>query len=281
MQCVINYWNKRINKHWGVDIFFVHKNQKMSENIKSGNLNNSFFDGYYKDIWRQIFPEKTTLAETEFLVTEANLRKESFVLDIMCGYGRHSIELAKRGINITAVDNLSEYINEIKEKSLIERLEIDTILGDVLEVQIDRQFDSAICMGNSLQFFNQEDTMHLLSNISSHLKPGGKFIINTWSIAEIAIKQYKEKSWGRFNDLLYLTDSKYLLNPARIETTSIIITDKGEREEKASIDYIFSISELESMLNKTGFKLKEIYSIPGKKVFTVGEPRAYIVAEKI
>jgi hypothetical protein len=35
------------------------------------------------------------------------------------------------------------------------------------------------------------------------------------------------------------------------------------------------------MLNKTGLQLKEIYSIPGKKRFTVGEPRAYIVAEKI
>ena len=47
------------------------------------------------------------------------------------------------------------------------------------------------------------------------------------------------------------------------------------------IDFIYSISELESMLNKTGFQLKEIYSIPGKKKFTVEEPRAYIVAEKI
>jgi len=36
---------------------------------------------------------------------------------------------------------------------------------------------------------------------------------------------------------------------------------------------------MEGMLNKSGFQIKEIYSIPGKKQFTVGEPRAYIVAE--
>jgi hypothetical protein len=65
-----------------------------------------------------------------------------------------------------------------------------------------------------------------------------------------------------------------------MEMNSIIMTDKGEREEKMGIDYIFSINEMEAMLNKTGFRLKEIYSIPGKKLFTVGEPRAYIVAEK-
>ena len=61
---------------------------------------------------------------------------------------------------------------------------------------------------------------------------------------------------------------------------SIIITDAGEREEKIGIDFIYSISEIEVMLKKTGFQLKEIYSIPGKKPFTIGEPRAYIVAER-
>jgi hypothetical protein len=66
-----------------------------------------------------------------------------------------------------------------------------------------------------------------------------------------------------------------------MEMNSIIITDSGEREEKIGIDYIFSINEMEAMLNRTGFRLKEIYSIPGKKLFAVGDPRAYVVAEKI
>src|SRR6185436_20578514 len=100
------------------------------------------------------------------------------------------------------------------------------------------------------------------------------------SIAEIALKQLTNRTWGKFNDLLFLTDSRYLINPARMETTSIIIPERGEREQKTSVDYIFSLNEIESMLRKSGFQLNEIYSIPGKKPFTVGEPRAYIVAEK-
>jgi hypothetical protein len=94
------------------------------------------------------------------------------------------------------------------------------------------------------------------------------------------MKNYKDKSWSKINNLLFLSESKFLLRPARIETTSIIITDKGEREEKPGVDYIFSIGELEAMLNKTGFILNEIYSIPGKKQFSFGEPRAYLVAER-
>ena len=136
-------------------------------------------------------------------------------------------------------------------------------------------------MGNSLQFFNEEDTIRLLSNLSDHLKPGGKLFINSWSIAEIAIKNFRDKSWNRFGELLFLTDNKLLFHPTRIEISSIIIADSGDREEKSAIDFIYSISELETLLNKTGFELQEIYSIPGKKQFTVGEPRAYIVAAKI
>ena len=52
----------------------------MSQNIKPENVNNSFFDGYYKDIWRQFFPEKTTRAEVDFIVEQANLNPGSDVL---------------------------------------------------------------------------------------------------------------------------------------------------------------------------------------------------------
>lgn len=253
----------------------------MAQQIKTEKINNSFFDGHYKDIWRQIFPEKITLAETDWIVKEGNLKPGDQVLDMMCGYGRHSLELGRRNIAVTAVDNLCDYINEIKEKAKTDNLPVIGICEDVLEIEFDQQYDAAICMGNSLQFFNEQETLKILSNIGEHLKPGGKLFVNTWSIAEIAMKNFKEKGWDRFGDLLFLTDSKLLFHPTRIEINSLIITDSGEREEKTGIDFIYSISELEGMLNKTGFELKEIYSIPGKKVFTVGEPRAYIVAEKI
>ena len=253
----------------------------MPQNIKPENVNNSFFDGYYKDIWRHFFPEKTTKAEVDFIVEEAKLNHDNHILDLMCGYGRHALEFARRKMNVTAVDNLPDYINEINEKSRSEELPIQCICTDVLEMQIDQEYDAVICMGNSLQFFNEEDVLRLLSNISEHLKPKGKLFINTWSIAEIAMNSFKEKSWSRIGELLFLTESKFLFHPTRVETNSIIINEAGEKEEKIGIDFIYSISELETMLNKNGFQLKEIYSIPGKKRFTVGEPRAYIVAEKI
>jgi len=81
-------------------------------------------------------------------------------------------------------------------------------------------------------------------------------------------------------DLKFLSDSKYLFSPTRIETETFFIASDGNTEIKKAIDYIYSLNETETILGQSGFILKETWSIPGKKKFTLGEPRVYLVAEK-
>jgi 2-polyprenyl-3-methyl-5-hydroxy-6-metoxy-1,4-benzoquinol methylase len=244
------------------------------------NINDTYFDGYYKDIWRSIIPAELTVKEVDFMLTYFNLNEDSKVLDLMCGYGRHSIALAKKGIAVTAVDNLDDYITEIQKAAKEESLSVNAIKADVIKYKIDDKYDLALCMGNSLNFFNAADVHSLLINIHSHLKPGGHLLINTWSLAEIAIKSFTAKSWSEVDGVKHIYDSKYLFQPTRIESYSIFLSPDGSMEKKKAIDYIFSVAEMEALLGNAGFKLNEIYSIPGKKKFTLGEPRAYIVAEK-
>jgi len=245
------------------------------------NINNSYFDGYYKDIWRSIVPAELTVKEIDFMISYFNLQPGSEVLDIMCGYGRHAIALAKKGISVTAVDNLDEYINEIQKTAVNDQLPILAVKGDIVKYEANGIFDLALCMGNSLCFFDKNDTVKLLKMIAAHLKPSGHFFINTWMLAEIVFNCFSEKSWKSIGNLKYITESKYLLQPSRIETDHLILTNEGKTETKKAIDYIYSIAETEQMLNEAGFVMKEVYSIPGRKKFTLGEPRAYIIAEKI
>src|SRR5215831_4510064 len=149
------------------------------------NINDSYFDGHYKDIWRSLIPEGLTKAEVEFLVAESGLKAGNRVLDLMCGYGRHALALARREINVTAVDNLAEYINEIKDIAKDDKLPITAVREAALQFQPREKYDLVICMGNSLPFFNFEESMQLYSIIASCLRQGGKFISNSWSIAEI------------------------------------------------------------------------------------------------
>lgn len=245
------------------------------------NINDSFFDGYYKEIWKTIIPDELTVKEIDFMLPYFNLQPGSKVLDLMCGYGRHAVALGRKGIHVTAVDNLAEYINELNETVQKENLPVKTVQQSVLDYKPEDQFDVAICMGNSLNFFNADETAALLSTISAGLKPGGQLLINTWSVAEIAFKNFKEKIWNNVGEVKFLSDSKVLFSPTRIETESTIINADGNTEVKSGIDYIYSLNEMESMLRAAGLSIKEVYSIPGRKKFTIGEPRAYIVAQKI
>ena len=245
------------------------------------NINNSFFDGFYKDIWKAIIPPELTKREVDFMIQHVGVGPGSKVLDLMCGYGRHAIALAEKGIHVTAVDNLEPYTLEL-EKTVKERsLPINVINNDVAAFRADELFDLAICMGNSLNFFDYTESSKIFFNLSQQIKPKGFFLINSWSIAEIAIKQFKEKSWSTIGEYKFLTDSEFLFNPTKIKTESTIIDSQGTLESKTGIDYIYSINEYQLLLKNAGLTLIEMFAIPGKKKFNIGDPRIYIVSQKI
>jgi SAM-dependent methyltransferase len=245
------------------------------------NVNDVYFKGHYKNIWKEMIPQELSTREVEFIVTYFKLQPGMSVLDMMCGHGRHTVPLARKGIEVTAVDNLPEYIEEITNTAAAEDLPIEAIESDMLSFRTEKNFDLAICMGNSLNFFPPSDVKMILSNLSSQIKKGGALLINSWSLAEIAIRSFKDKTWGYAGDIKMLSDAKYLFNPARIETENIFISPNGETETKTGIDYIYSIAEMETFLLEAGLRLTLNYSIPGKKEFAFGDGRSYMIAEKI
>jgi ubiquinone/menaquinone biosynthesis C-methylase UbiE len=246
----------------------------------ASNINDTFFEGSYKTIWKSLIPAGLTEVETDFVMEVANLKKGDRVLDIMCGYGRHAIDLAKRGVSVTAVDNLKDYIKEIENTAKEQLLPIEPILSGALQVDLSGSYHAAICMGNSFAFFNKEDAVYLLKKVSAHLKPGGILIINSWMIAEIAIKHFRERDWIHVDDYKYLLDYKFLFRPNRIASEQTILAKDGSVEVIKGIDYIFSLDELEEMFQKAGLRTQDLYGSPRKKKFAIGDNRIYIVAEK-
>ncbi len=244
------------------------------------NINDIFFDGQYKEVWRAIIPPELTVKEVDFMVSYFNLKPGSKVLDIMCGYGRHAIALAEKGIEVTAIDNLGDYIEEIKTVAAERALPIKAIKADAATYTPEESFDLAICMGNSLNFFNAKDTQNILNNIATHLNTGGHLLINSWSIAEIAIRTFKESTTGQLGGAKLESTSSFLFHPTRIETVSTMTTFEGRTETKTAIDYVFSIGEIEMIANNAGLQVRESYSIPGRRKFSLGEARVYLIAAK-
>ncbi len=244
------------------------------------NINDTYFDSHYKEIWRSIIPEVLTVKEIDFMIPYFNLQPGSNVLDLMCGYGRHALALGRKGIHVTAIDNLPAYIEEISKKVASENLPVEAVLLPVLDYVPAQKFDLAICMGNSLNFFDKDDTRKIFSMVSSCLKPGGNFLINSWSIAEIIYKNFREHDEGLLGKNPFTTTMKLLFQPARLEAVTTYTVPGGQTETKKGIDYIYSLNELDAFCSSAGLTLRKVYSIPGKKEFSLGEPRAYIIAEK-
>jgi SAM-dependent methyltransferase len=247
----------------------------------STNINNTFFEGSYKHAWKGTIPAGLTEAEVDFIQEMGSLKNESKVLDIMCGYGRHALELGRRGTRVTAIDNLQDYIDEIKTKAKDQNLPVSVIQEDILHAQLNDVYDAAICMGNSFAFFDRADAVTILRNISEHLKPGGILIINSWMIAEVAIKYFKERDWHYAGAYKCMIEYKYCINPSRIESEQTIISPNGSVEIQKGVDYIFTLDQLEELFNEAGLKTQEVYSTPRKKKFVLGDGRVYIVAAKI
>jgi cyclopropane fatty-acyl-phospholipid synthase-like methyltransferase len=244
------------------------------------NINDTYFDGLYKEVWRSMIPDQLTAKEVAFILNYFKLTPGQRVLDIMCGFGRHSIALSREGLEVTAVDNLGDYVAEIEVTARKEALSLKAVKSDIISYQPDGIFDLVICMGNSLNFFSATEMEILFKTLSQHLPIGGKILINSWSIAEIAFRQFVPESESTVNGTVFTTKSEYLLDPSRIETETSMLSPHGVIERKLAIDYIVTINELNQILKNQGFQITEVFSVPGKRKFTLGDPRAYIIVTK-
>ncbi len=78
---------------------------------------NGFFTGLFADFWRAVIPAEHTLAEVDFLEKVLALAPGSRVLDVPCGHGRHSLELARRGYRVTGLDFSTDLLGSARESA--------------------------------------------------------------------------------------------------------------------------------------------------------------------
>src|ERR1051325_8710522 len=80
----------------------------------ASNWFEDFFHGITLDLWRKAIPAEHTKAEAKFLIKVLNCKPGAHVLDVPCGNGRLSFELARRGYQVTGIDISREFIEEAR-----------------------------------------------------------------------------------------------------------------------------------------------------------------------
>src|SRR2546423_9107797 len=77
-----------------------------------------FFHGVTLDLWRKAVPTEQTKGEAEFLNKNLGCEPGARVLDVPCGNGRLSFELAQRGYQVTGVDISEEFVEEARLRAV-------------------------------------------------------------------------------------------------------------------------------------------------------------------
>lgn len=138
------------------------------------------FENYAQKYENECFVQGT-IGECDFIEQELNGDKSLNLLDVGCGIGRHSVELAKRGYTVTGIDLSESMLARAHEKAMINNLNIEFQKQDARKLPFDKEFDMAImlCEGGFPLMETDEMNFEILKSVTKSLKSQGKFIFTT------------------------------------------------------------------------------------------------------
>lgn len=138
------------------------------------------FQDYSDKYDRENFTSGTP-GEVDFIEKEISNNRSALILDIGCGTGRHSLELARRGYKVTGIDLSGSMIKKARTLAKKEKLQIDFRVKDARNFNFRGKYDIAIMICEGAFPLMEEDEMNysILRNAFSSLRTGGKLIFTT------------------------------------------------------------------------------------------------------
>ena len=116
---------------------------------------------YLKTDGDMVENDTMTAKEVDLFSRIGSLKPEMKVLDLCCGQGRHSLELASKGFQSVTGFDYSQFLLDTAKKRLAEKRATNSAFPDVTFVQGDARalpfddstFDAVLCLGNSFGYF--------------------------------------------------------------------------------------------------------------------------------
>jgi cyclopropane fatty-acyl-phospholipid synthase-like methyltransferase len=245
----------------------------------------TFFQGVTLDLWRKAIPPEQTAVEARFLIDHLNCPAGAHVLDVPCGNGRLSFELAKRGLRVTGVDISAEFIEEAcaiaartsNSDSITGHTQF--ILGDMRQLKGASRYDAAYCFGNSFAFLEHAEMETFLGGVARALKPGTRFVIETGMAAESVIRDFEEQSCHELGDLSLTIKERYIAAESCIDSEYIFVQN-GRTETRIAREWIYTVAEIRRMLHDTGFEVLDLYGSLKCEPYELGSRELFIVSSR-
>ncbi len=168
---------------------FTFSSQPMSYTAERFALFLEFSDQQLKDAYsRMDMPAQSwtrgTVHEIDYILSKIDLMRDSSILDMGCGQGRHSIALSKKGYsNIIGIDFSESNIEKAKLSSQENQTAVTFILADARKFNLGYKFDCVFCLYDVIgSFRKEEDNLRVVRSIKRNLKKGGIAVISVMNM---------------------------------------------------------------------------------------------------
>ncbi len=201
-----------------------------------------------------------TIGEVDFIEKEIAFSKSCRILDIGCGTGRHSVELARRGYSVTGIDLSESMIKKARSNAQNENLKIDFQVKDARNFSFNEPFDLAImiCEGAFPLMETDEMNFSILKNAFSSLKPGGKLIFTTLNGLFPLFHSVKDFI-NSGSDQGESTEISFDLMTFRDHSIYETEDDNGKKKVLKCNERYYVPSEITWLLKSAGFRTSEIF----------------------
>jgi len=231
------------------------------------------------DWWRSLFNSlylktdgdvvenmENTRQETDLIIELADLMPADRILDLCCGQGRHSLELARRGFtNVTGIDRSRYLIRQAKKRAAADGLSVTFHEGDARRFRLGKQlFQCIVLMGNSFGYFeHQDEDEAVLRNVAKVLAPHGTLVLDVVD-GEWMSSNFEQRSWEWIDEDHFVCRERALSKDGRRIITREVIThaEKGVIADQFYAERLYSRSQLLELLEKLGYCNVHFYAGP-------------------
>ncbi|MDE6004068.1 MAG: class I SAM-dependent methyltransferase [Oscillospiraceae bacterium] len=222
------------------------------------NYNNfaEFYDNLTKNVNYTKRAERLHYIIQKYIQTDTD---GTLLLDLACGSGSLSEELAKLGYDVIGVDNSPAMLNQAMQKKLESDLEIQYLCQDMRELDMFGTIDITVCMLDSLNHLDSlEDIQKVFQKVSLFAQPKGLFIFDMNTL-------YKHHEILNNQVFLYDTDEVFCVwenhlknNTVEMQLTFFALQQDSNcyyRTDEFITETAYPIQEIETALKHAGLEL--------------------------
>lgn len=231
-------------------------------------MKNTFDDLYlyFSEIY--LTPERTK-KECDLIERLCSLKRGDHILDIGCGHGRISNELARRGYRVTGIDWSQSALDLATKNARESNVNVCYENKNFLDAVWKEEFDCALSWYTSFGYADDDTSNAQLREIHASLKKGGRFLLDHIN-RDRCLKSLPVSSVQERDENFMIDHFNYDSEDGRLQIRRRFIKDGSITEAPYSIR-LLPFTEIKGWMAQTGFKNIEGYDIQGQSFRINGE----------